>query len=84
VRAKERLRLLGIKRLEIQNGFAVIQFADPERLDLARFFALLKQQPKKFRLTPDNILRLRLPKDGAPWTSLENCLKEVETFVNGV
>jgi transcription-repair coupling factor (superfamily II helicase) len=84
VRAKERLRLLGIKRLEVQNGFAVIQFAAPERLDLARLFALLEKQPKKFRLTPDHTLRLKLPKDGSPWTSLENCLKEVETFVKGV
>ena len=68
----------------MQNGFAVIQFADPERLDLERLFALLKKQPKKFRLTPDHILRLRLTKEESSWTSLENCLKEVETFVKGV
>jgi hypothetical protein len=35
-------------------------------------------------LTPDHILRLRLPKEESSWTNLENCLKEVETFVNGV
>ena len=83
VRTKERLRLLGIKRLEVQNGFAVFQFAAPERLDLARLVGLLKKRPEKFRLTPDQTLRLKLPGDGSPWASLENCLKEVETFVKG-
>jgi transcription-repair coupling factor (superfamily II helicase) len=84
VRTKERLRLLGVKRLEVQNGFAVIQFAAPERLDLARLVALLEKRPEKFRLTPDQTLRLKLPRDGSYWTGLENCLKEVETFVKGV
>jgi transcription-repair coupling factor (superfamily II helicase) len=84
VRTKERLRLLGVKRLEVQNGFAVIQFAAPERLDLERLVALLKKRPEKFRLTPDQTLRLKLPGDGSSWTGLENCLKEVETFVKGV
>jgi transcription-repair coupling factor (superfamily II helicase) len=84
VRAKERLRLLGIKRLEVQNGAAIFQFADPDRLDLTRLVALLKKRPEKFRLTPDQTLRLGLPESGSPWDSLENCLKEVETFVNGV
>jgi transcription-repair coupling factor (superfamily II helicase) len=84
VRTKERLRLLGVRRLEVQNGYAVIQFAAPERLDLARLLALLEKRPKKFRLTPDQTLRLKLPGDASPWTGLENCLKEVETFVKGV
>ncbi len=84
VRTKERLRLLGIKRLEVQNGFAVLQFAAPERLDLASLMVLLKKRPEKFRLTPDQSLRLKLPGGESPWASLENCLKEVETFVNGV
>ena len=84
VRTKERLRLLGIKRLEVQNGFAVLQFAAPERLDLASLMVLLKKRPEKFRLSPDQTLRLKLPGGESPWSSLENCLKEVETFVNGV
>ena len=83
VRAKDRLRLLGIKRLEMLNGFAVIQFAAPHRLDLPRLMALLKKQPQRYRLTPDQTLRLKLPKEGASWAVLENCLKEVETFVKG-
>jgi hypothetical protein len=62
----------------------VVQFAAPERLDLERLMTLLKKRPEKFRLTPDQTLRLKLPKDGSYWTGLENCLKEVETFVNGV
>ncbi len=83
VRTKERLRQLGIRRLEVQNSYAVFQFAAPERLDLARLMALLKKRPEKYRLSPDQSLRLRLPEDGSPWVRLENCLKEVETFVKG-
>jgi transcription-repair coupling factor (superfamily II helicase) len=83
VRTKERLRLLGIKRLEVQNGYVVFQFAHPDRLDLPRLMALLKKRPEKIRLTPDQTLRMRLPGEGPPWERLENCLKEVETFVKG-
>jgi transcription-repair coupling factor (superfamily II helicase) len=83
VRTKERLRQLGVKRLEVQNSFAVFQFAAPERLDLARLVALLEKRPEKFQLSPDQTLRLRLSEDAPPWTGLENCLKEVETFVKG-
>ncbi len=83
VRTKERLRLLGIKRLEVQDGTAVVQFAAPERLDLERLLKLLKKQPQIFRLSPDQTLRLRLPEEDSPWSGLEICLKELETFVKG-
>lgn len=83
VRLKHRLRQLGVKRLEVQDGFAVIHFAAPERLNLKRLLTLLKQRPEHLRLTPDQTLRLRLQEDGTPWVSLENCLKELATFVNG-
>ncbi|MFW6113246.1 MAG: TRCF domain-containing protein, partial [Thermodesulfobacteriota bacterium] len=83
VRTKERLRQMGISRLEVQNGFAVFQFAAPERLDLPRLLSHLQTKPEKWRLSPDQTLRLKLPQDGASWTSLENCLKELETFVKG-
>ncbi len=83
VRTKERLRQLGVRRLEVQNGFAVFQFATPDRLDLARLMALLEKRPEKFRLSPDQTLRLKLPEEGPPWTGLENCLKELEIFVKG-
>jgi transcription-repair coupling factor (superfamily II helicase) len=83
VRTKERLRLLGIKRLEVQDGSAVVQFAAPERLDLERLLILLKKRPQIFRLSPDQTLRLRLPDQEPPWAGLEICLKELETFVKG-
>jgi transcription-repair coupling factor (superfamily II helicase) len=83
VRTKERLRQMGISRLEVQNGFAVFQFAAPERLDLPRLLALLQKRPETWRLSPDQTLRLRLPEDGPSWAGLENCLKELETFVKG-
>ncbi len=83
VRTKERLRLLGIKRLEVQDGTAVVQFAAPERLDLEGLLRLLKKRPEIFRLSPDQTLRLRLPEEGSPWAGLEICLKELETFVKG-
>jgi transcription-repair coupling factor (superfamily II helicase) len=83
VRTKERLRQMGVSRLEVQNGFAVFQLAVPERLDLPRLLAILKKRPEKWRLSPDQTLRLRLPGDGPSWSVLENCLKEMETFVKG-
>ena len=83
VRTKERLRQLGVSRLEVQNGFAVFQFAAPERLDLTSLLTLLKKQPEKLRLSPDQTLRLRISEDGPLWSGLENCLKEMETFVKG-
>jgi transcription-repair coupling factor (superfamily II helicase) len=83
VRTKERLRQLGIKRLEVRNGYAILEFAQPERLDLPKLLALLQKRPEKYRLSPDQTLRLSLPEEGAPWARLEICLKEVETFVKG-
>ncbi len=82
VRAKHLLRQLGIKRLDLQDSYAVLQFAQPERLDLKRLVELLKKQPETFRLTSEQSLRLRLPEDGPPLKRLQNCLKEVKTFVN--
>ena len=81
VRAKHRLRELGVKRLDIQESFAVLQFAHPERLDLPRLLDSLKRRPGTFRLTPDQNLRIRLAETGPVLGRLQNCLKEVETFV---
>jgi transcription-repair coupling factor (superfamily II helicase) len=81
VRTKYRLRQLGIKRLNLQDGFAVLQFAQPERLDLKRLVDLLKKRPETFHLTSEQTLRVRLPESGPPLQRLQNCLQEVETFV---
>jgi len=81
VRAKQRLRQLGVRRLDIQDSFAVLQFAHPERLDLTRLLDILKQRPRSFRLGPDQTLRIKLPETGPVLDRLQNCLKEVETFV---
>ena len=64
VRAKQQLRRLGIKRLDLRDSFAVLQFARPERLRLERLLVLLKKNPETFRLTPDQALRVRLPEEG--------------------
>jgi transcription-repair coupling factor (superfamily II helicase) len=81
VRAKHRLRQLGIKRLDLQENVAVLQFAHPERLDLQCLVDLLKQRPRTMRLKPDQTLRLQLPESQTVLGQLQNCLKEVETFV---
>ena len=81
VRAKHLLRQLGIKRLDLQDGYAVLQFARPELLDLKRLTELLKKRPETFRLTSEQTLRVHLPETGPPLKRLQNCLKEVETFV---
>ena len=82
VRLKHRLRQLGLKRLEVQDSFVRLQFAQPERLDLPRLVGLLKSKPETFRLLQDQTLQVRLPQDGPSMKHLQNCLKEVETFVN--
>jgi transcription-repair coupling factor (superfamily II helicase) len=81
VRAKHRLRQLGVRRLDIQDSFAVLQFAHPERLDLPCLLNILTKRPQAFRLTPDQTLRIHLPETGPVLGRLQNCLKEVETFV---
>jgi transcription-repair coupling factor (superfamily II helicase) len=83
VRTKHLLRQLGIKRLDLQDGFAVLQFAQPERLNLKLLIELLHRRPESFQLSPDQSLRVRLPDVGPPWPRLQKCLKEVETFVKG-
>jgi transcription-repair coupling factor (superfamily II helicase) len=81
VRAKHRLRHLGIKRLDLQDSYAVLQFARPERVNLNRLMELLRKRPETYRLTSEQTLRLHLPETGPPLRRLQNCLKEVETFV---
>jgi transcription-repair coupling factor (superfamily II helicase) len=81
VRAKHFLRRLGIKRLDLQDSYAVLQFARPELLDLKQLIELLRRQPQVFRLTSEQTLRVHLPAGGSPLKRLQNCLKEVETFV---
>ncbi|MBW1990561.1 MAG: transcription-repair coupling factor, partial [Deltaproteobacteria bacterium] len=83
VRLKHTLRRLGIKRLDMQDSFAVLQFADPDRLDVKRLLKLVQERPRSIRLAPDQSLRLALPASGSPWDRLTNCLKEVESFVKG-
>jgi transcription-repair coupling factor (superfamily II helicase) len=81
VRAKHQLRQLGVKRLDMQNSFAMLQFVHPERLDLPRLLDLLKRRPRTFRLSPDQTLRIHLPESGSVVERLQNCLKEVRSFV---
>jgi transcription-repair coupling factor (superfamily II helicase) len=83
VRLKHDLRRLGVKRLDMQDGVAVLQFADPERLDLRRLMELVRERPKSIRISPDQSLKMRLMESGSPWARLTNCLKEVATFVKG-
>jgi transcription-repair coupling factor (superfamily II helicase) len=81
VRLKYLLRTLGVKRLDMQDSFAVLQFAQPERLDLEQLIRLLKRRPERFHLNRDQSLKVRLPENGPPFLRVENCLKEVATFV---
>jgi transcription-repair coupling factor (superfamily II helicase) len=80
VRAKHLLRQLGVKRLDIQDRSALVQFAHPEHLDVPRLLEMIKTRPRTFRLTPDQTLRIQLPENGQVIERLQNCLKEVQTF----
>jgi transcription-repair coupling factor (superfamily II helicase) len=83
VRLRQRLRALGVRRLEVSDGTAVLSFAAPAPFDVKRLLNLLQQRPRTYRLAPDQTLRARLSGDGPPWGALENCLKDMETFVMG-
>lgn len=81
VRTKVRLRQLGIKRLDLSDSLATIAFTDRHRIDLARLVDLLHRQPRRFQITPEQQIRVHLPEGGNPLEHLQNCLKEIETFV---
>ena len=83
VHLRQRLKKMGIRRLEVVNDAAVLTFAAPDRLHLKRLLDLLHQRPRTFQLQPDQTLKVRLKEDGSFWTLLENCLKDMETFVMG-
>ncbi len=83
VRLKNHLRQLGIRRLDVRNGLALVKFAEPERLDLARLLKLLHEYPQRWRLSPDQSLQLQLEPGQIWWEPLEKCLKEMESFVKG-
>jgi transcription-repair coupling factor (superfamily II helicase) len=81
VRLKHHLRGLGIKRLEVQDGYALLQFVDPDRLDLKQLIRLLKERSDCFRLSSAHTLRIRLPAGESLFQRLENSLKDVAIFV---
>jgi transcription-repair coupling factor (superfamily II helicase) len=81
VRLKHHLRGLGIKRLEVQDGYALLQFVDPDRLDLKQLIRLLKERSDRFRLSSAHTLRIRLPAGESLFQRLENSLKDVAIFV---
>jgi len=83
VRLRQRLRELGLRRLEVADGHAVLTFAAPERLDLKCLLHLVQQRPRRYRLHPDQTLRVRLDEGAFTLSAVQNCLKDVETFVMG-
>ncbi len=83
VQAKSRLRELGIKRLDLTNGAAVVALAESAPVDRERLLAFISQHPKRLRLTPDQHLRLTVGADGSPWDRLKKVLKDIEIFVKG-
>jgi len=72
---------LGVKRLDMQDSCAVLQFAYPDRLDLPRLLDMLKKKPRTYRLSPEQTLRIHLPQSGSLIERLQNCLKEAQSFV---
>lgn len=83
VRAKVRLRHLGIKRLDISNGLVSISFLPTAGIDRERLLAKVLREPQRFRLTPDNQIRIVMPAPAEPLAKLKKCLQELEDFVKG-
>ncbi len=62
VRTKQRLRLLGIKRLDSPERLCRLSVRrTPSASTCTSLMTLLKKRPDNFRLTPDQSLRINLP-----------------------
>jgi len=83
VRAKGVLRHLGITRLDMNNGFITVKLAATHQLDHTRLVAEVLKRPRRYQLTPDNLLRVHFNQDGPPLQRLKNFLKELHIFVMG-
>jgi transcription-repair coupling factor (superfamily II helicase) len=83
VQAKGILRGIGIKRLDMSDGLITVTFADGHHIDRERLVAEVLKRPRRYQLTPDNQLRVRLQEDGAPLVRLKKFLKEIDFFVIG-
>lgn len=83
VQAKSRLRELGIKRLDLTDGTAVVAFTADSPMDRERLLAFIVKHPRRLRLTPDQALRLTVGAEGTPWERLKKVLKDIEIFVKG-
>lgn len=83
VRAKNVLRNLGIKRLDMNNGLITVKLAEQHHLDQERLIAEVLKRPRRYQLTPDNQLRVRSQESGPPLQRLKNFLKELQLFVMG-
>jgi transcription-repair coupling factor (superfamily II helicase) len=82
VQAKGILREIGIKRLDMSDGMITVTFADGNHIDQTKLVAEVLKSPRRYQLTPDNQLRVRL-QEGAPLDRLKKFLKEINFFVIG-
>ena len=80
VQAKGILREIGIKRLDMSDGLITVTFADGNHIDQQKLVAEVLKHPRRYQLTPDNQLRVRL-KEGAPLDRLKKFLKDIDFFV---
>ena len=83
VRSKVFLRQWGIKKLDMTNGLISISFVDGSRVDQDRLLAKVLKNPQRYRLTPDNQIRITFPAEGEPLARLKKCLQELQDFVKG-
>jgi transcription-repair coupling factor (superfamily II helicase) len=82
VQAKSVLRDIGIKRLDMSDGFVTVTFADGNHIDHTRLVAEVMKSPRRYKLIPANQLRVRL-QEGEPLERLKKFLKEINFFVIG-
>lgn len=74
----------GVKRLDINNRHLLLHFSKEHQKNHLAIVDLITKMPKKFQLTPDNVLKIALS-PGSPasvLTQIKNNLKDISQRVN--
>ena len=74
----------GVKRLDLSNGGVTLMFSEIHQQSPSGIVELIGQHPKRFQLTPDHTLTVRIAKTGAGSTVAEvkKILQEITHHVN--
>ena len=77
-------RNAGIKRLDMRENLLSLHISQEHQRHPVKIVELIQQRPNLFQLTPDHILKIKLPKTPQKerWNPVKNVLKEIHQHVN--